>query len=42
MLNFLSPLDNIRNTNGTVKIYDPVTGNFTPIDIGNSGFWRNK
>jgi len=35
-------LDNIRNTNGTVKLYDPVTGKFTPIDIGNSGFWRNK
>ncbi|MDR7017760.1 putative toxin, partial [Acinetobacter sp. 3657] len=33
-------LDNIRNTNGKVRIFDPNTERFTPVDIGTSGFWR--
>lgn len=33
-------LDNIRNTNGTVRIFDPATEKLLPVDIGTSGHWR--
>ena len=35
-------LDNIRATGGTVTEYNPVTRQFTLIDIGNSGAWKRN
>lgn len=33
-------LDNIRTTGGSVKVFDPETGKFQLLDIGNKGFWK--
>lgn len=33
-------LDNVRATNGTVTEYDPVTHQFSGVELGESGYWR--
>ncbi|KVZ48062.1 RHS repeat-associated core domain-containing protein [Burkholderia ubonensis] len=35
-------LDNIRSTGGVVLEYNPATGDYTPIDIGESGRWERS
>lgn len=35
-------LDNIRATGGGVMEFDPVTRQFNPIDIGQSGPWKRN
>ena len=31
-------LDNVRQTNGVVRLFDPVTGKFA-VDVGKTGAW---
>jgi hypothetical protein len=34
-------LDNVRQTGGAVRLFDPSTGKFTVVDIGTTGPWEH-